>query len=328
MTHLCERVHLPSHTHTRPHPLTEVNIVVAAPLAVHLVDEEAGDGLKQQAEDGHAHAEAEGVPSTVRQVVRQRVEDPKVDDVQQHGHHHPQQKLCSWEMNTQHSGGENKHAYTQHRARGNSGCQPKYTTFNDQIQFCPNKLLMQEKSEIAVHHYDVIWEPIIYDIRTLQGPPKLQMKNRVILPILQSSPVHFRWASYSLNSSKVGRLLVYRAERITGALYCNTGLKKLNYSFWIFCWKCHDAVQLRYLGCISQSSPIMNDSGFKNHNFFFSRIIIICSLYALSPGENQQATFNARVLLAPPWGGCSSWAAHHQHCVDRVPLNNGPNGEG
>lgn len=39
----------------------KVEVVVPAPLAVHLVDEEAGDGLEQQAKDGHARAEAEDV---------------------------------------------------------------------------------------------------------------------------------------------------------------------------------------------------------------------------------------------------------------------------
>lgn len=44
------------------HGLTEVNVVVATPLPVHLIDKEARDGFEQQTQDGHAHAEAECVP--------------------------------------------------------------------------------------------------------------------------------------------------------------------------------------------------------------------------------------------------------------------------
>lgn len=45
---------------SRP-PLTEVDVVVTSPLTVHLVDEEAGQGFQDEAEDGHAHTEAKCV---------------------------------------------------------------------------------------------------------------------------------------------------------------------------------------------------------------------------------------------------------------------------
>lgn len=50
---------------------------VAPALPVHVVDQEAGEGLEQQAEDGHAGAEAASVRGG-----DQWVEDTDVDDVQ------------------------------------------------------------------------------------------------------------------------------------------------------------------------------------------------------------------------------------------------------
>lgn len=73
--------------------LTKVNVVIASTFAVHLVDEEAGHGLEQQAEDGHSRAEAKDVPSPVHREVIQRVIDPEMDDVGQYRHDHPNQKL-------------------------------------------------------------------------------------------------------------------------------------------------------------------------------------------------------------------------------------------
>lgn len=69
--------------------LTEVDVVLASTLAVHLVNEEAGRGFEQQAEDGHARTEAKQVPARFHLVVK----DAEVDDVGQYGHGHPQQKL-------------------------------------------------------------------------------------------------------------------------------------------------------------------------------------------------------------------------------------------
>lgn len=79
---------------TVPHDTWEakVDIVVSSPLAVHLVDKEAGDGLEEQAEDGHAGTEAERVPGPLHQALRQRVVDAEVDDVSQRGHRHADQK--------------------------------------------------------------------------------------------------------------------------------------------------------------------------------------------------------------------------------------------
>lgn len=77
-------------THTPPVTwLTQVDVVISSALAVHLVDEEAGHGLQEQAEDGHTGAEAEQVPPPVDCQFVQRVEDPKMDDVGQYCHHHP-----------------------------------------------------------------------------------------------------------------------------------------------------------------------------------------------------------------------------------------------
>lgn len=49
-------------------------------FTVHVVDEAAREGLQQQAEDGHAGAEAASVPSG-----NTRVEDANVDNVQEDG---------------------------------------------------------------------------------------------------------------------------------------------------------------------------------------------------------------------------------------------------
>lgn len=73
--------------------LTEVDVVVASPLPVHLVDEETGDGLEEQAKDGHAHTEAKCVPVPLRQALGHRVKDSEVDDVCHDGHDHPQKEL-------------------------------------------------------------------------------------------------------------------------------------------------------------------------------------------------------------------------------------------
>lgn len=71
-------------------PLTKVDVVVASPLPVHLVYKEAGDGLEEQAENSHAHAEAICIPAPLRQSL---VKDSKVDNVCQDGHKHPQEEL-------------------------------------------------------------------------------------------------------------------------------------------------------------------------------------------------------------------------------------------
>ena len=78
---------------SQPALLTKVDVVVSAALPVHLVDEEAGDRLQQQAEDGHAGTEAERVPVPVRQALSQLVVDPKVDDVRQQCCCHPDEEL-------------------------------------------------------------------------------------------------------------------------------------------------------------------------------------------------------------------------------------------
>ena len=69
-----------------------MEVVVSSALAVHLVHEEAGDGLQQQAEDGHAGAEAEDV-AAVHQGLDQRVVHAEVDDVRQDGQAQPHQQL-------------------------------------------------------------------------------------------------------------------------------------------------------------------------------------------------------------------------------------------
>jgi len=57
---------------------------------VHLVDEEAGRRLEQQAGDGRRRAEAE---AALRGVIVHRVEDPEVDDVGQDRQDQPEQEL-------------------------------------------------------------------------------------------------------------------------------------------------------------------------------------------------------------------------------------------
>ena len=76
-----------------------MQVVVAAALAVHLVHEEAGDGLQQQAEDGHAGAEAEDVAAAQRGRA-ERVEHAHVDDVRQDGQAQPHQQLQGQEQET------------------------------------------------------------------------------------------------------------------------------------------------------------------------------------------------------------------------------------
>lgn len=56
--------------------LTEVDVVFSTPLAVHLVDEEGGQRFEEEAEDGHAHAEAEQIC-----LLERRVKNCDVDDV-------------------------------------------------------------------------------------------------------------------------------------------------------------------------------------------------------------------------------------------------------
>lgn len=74
---------------TAPTGLTKVDAVLAPPLAVHLVHEEAGHGFEQQVEDGHPRTEAEhaGVEEAGGKV------DSEVDDVGQNGHRDAHQKL-------------------------------------------------------------------------------------------------------------------------------------------------------------------------------------------------------------------------------------------
>lgn len=57
-------------------------------FTVHVVDEAAREGLQQQAEDGHAGAEAASVPSG-----NTRVEDANVDNVQEDGGNQATKKL-------------------------------------------------------------------------------------------------------------------------------------------------------------------------------------------------------------------------------------------
>lgn len=73
--------------------LTEVDVVISSTLAVHLVDKEAGHGLEEQVEDGHTETEAEHISPLADGQVVARVKDPEVDDVSQHRHNHPQEKL-------------------------------------------------------------------------------------------------------------------------------------------------------------------------------------------------------------------------------------------
>lgn len=68
--------------------LTNVDQELTPTLSVHLVDEEAGDRLEDQVEDGHACAEAHRVREA-----GPRVEDAKVDNVQEDGSHQATQKL-------------------------------------------------------------------------------------------------------------------------------------------------------------------------------------------------------------------------------------------
>lgn len=70
--------------------LTKVDIVVSSSLSVHLIDEEAGHRLQEQAEYRHAHAEAKRVPVPLCQNL---IKDSKVDNVCQDGHKHPQKEL-------------------------------------------------------------------------------------------------------------------------------------------------------------------------------------------------------------------------------------------
>lgn len=67
--------------------LTSVEQLTPA-LPVHVVDEAAGEGLEQQAEDGHTGTEAPRVREAVP-----RVEDADVDDVQEDGGRQATQKL-------------------------------------------------------------------------------------------------------------------------------------------------------------------------------------------------------------------------------------------
>lgn len=73
--------------------LTEVDVVISSTLAVHLVDKEAGHGLEEQVEDGHTETEAKHISWSADGQVVARVKDPEVDDVSQHRHNHPQEKL-------------------------------------------------------------------------------------------------------------------------------------------------------------------------------------------------------------------------------------------
>lgn len=68
--------------------LTNVDQELTPTLPVHVVDEEAGDRLEDQVEDGHACAEAHCVRE-----VGPRVEDANVDHVQEDGSHQATQKL-------------------------------------------------------------------------------------------------------------------------------------------------------------------------------------------------------------------------------------------
>ena len=68
--------------------LTGVERECAPALPVHVVDQAAGEWLEQQAEDGHAGAEAPRVREA-----GPRVEDTYVDDVQEDGGRQSTQKL-------------------------------------------------------------------------------------------------------------------------------------------------------------------------------------------------------------------------------------------
>lgn len=68
--------------------LTQVEQELTPALPVHVVDEAAGERLEEQAEDGHARAEAPRVREA-----GSRVEDADVDDVQEDGDHQATQKL-------------------------------------------------------------------------------------------------------------------------------------------------------------------------------------------------------------------------------------------
>lgn len=68
--------------------LTNVDQELTPTLPVHVVDEEAGDRLEDQVEDGHACTEAHCVRE-----VGPRVEDANVDHIQEDGSHQATQKL-------------------------------------------------------------------------------------------------------------------------------------------------------------------------------------------------------------------------------------------
>lgn len=73
----------------RPGNLTYVEDELAPSLPVHVIDKEAGQGFQEEAEDGHACAEAD----CVRQRDPMRVEDADVDDIQKDGDGKADQKL-------------------------------------------------------------------------------------------------------------------------------------------------------------------------------------------------------------------------------------------
>lgn len=69
---------------------TEVDVVFATPLTVHLVDKEAGNRFEQQAQDGHAPTKAkQAAPKAGFSV---RIEQPKMNNVSQDSHCQPNQE--------------------------------------------------------------------------------------------------------------------------------------------------------------------------------------------------------------------------------------------
>ncbi len=68
--------------------LTKVNVVISSTFSVHLIDKEAGHRFEQQAQDGHARAEAKHTPPPTAKVI-QRVIDPEMDDVCQYCQRRP-----------------------------------------------------------------------------------------------------------------------------------------------------------------------------------------------------------------------------------------------
>lgn len=68
--------------------LTKVDIVISSSFTVHLIDEEAGNRFKQQAEDSHSCSET--LYSLKRCV---RIPDPKMDDVSQYRYSHSREEL-------------------------------------------------------------------------------------------------------------------------------------------------------------------------------------------------------------------------------------------